>query len=146
MRIFLNQGMATPRNDRKENIMNAETLKTETTTSEETTSSTTATPPTPEQMMEALKSVIDPEIGLSLVELGLIYQAKMLETTPGTAYVLMTLTSPMCPMGPQIMNDVHQTAKSIPGVSDVKVELTFNPAWDPRTMASEETKMLLGIY
>lgn len=101
--------------------------------------------PTPEQLLENLKPVLDPEIGMSIVDLGLIYQTTMLEDNQ-TAFVLMTLTSPMCPMGPQIMNDVHATTAKFPGVKDVKVELTFTPAWDPKTMASEEVKMMLGIF
>ncbi len=110
----------------------------------ETNSATTPTEPTPEIIRKAVRGVIDPEIGLSIVDLGLIYDIKLLENN--FAHVTMTLTSPMCPMGPQIMNDVHQTAKSVPGVSDVKVELTFQPPWDPKTMADDEVKMMLGIF
>lgn len=100
--------------------------------------------PTPEALLEALKPLIDPEVGLAIVDMGLIYKTEMLPD--GTAYVLHTLTSPMCPLGPQIMNDIHQTLAKLPGVKDVKVEVTFNPPWDPKTMASDEVKMMLGIF
>lgn len=97
-----------------------------------------------EALLEGLRSVIDPEVGLAIVDMGLIYKAEM--SPDGIVYVLHSLTSPMCPMGPQIMNDIHQTVAKLPGVKDVKVEVTFNPPWDPKTMASEDVKMMLGIF
>ncbi len=99
---------------------------------------------TPEILLEAIRPVIDPEIGLSIVDLGLIYETKM--TDNSTAYVEMTLTSPMCPLGPQIMSEVHMALQKVSGVNEVKIELTFNPPWDPKTMASEEVQMMLGIF
>lgn len=105
---------------------------------------TTSASVTSEQLREALQPVIDPEIGLSIVDLGLIYDTKMLDD--GVAHVVMTFTSPMCPMGPQLMSEVHAAAAKVAGVRDVKVELTFNPPWDPKTMPTEETRMLLGIF
>lgn len=106
----------------------------------------TDTPPTvtSEQLRAAIQPVIDPEIGLSIVDLGLIYDTKMIDN--GIAHVLMTFTSPMCPMGPQIMGEVHAATAKVPGVNEVKIELTFNPPWDPKTMPTEETRMLLGIF
>ncbi len=109
-----------------------------------TLSTPPTTEPTPEMLRAAIQPVIDPEIGLSIVDLGLIYETKMV--ADGIAHVLMTLTSPMCPMGPQIMNDVHLATAKVDGVKDVKVELTFNPPWDPRTMATDDVKMMLGIF
>jgi metal-sulfur cluster biosynthetic enzyme len=100
--------------------------------------------PTPQALREALLPVIDPELGLSIVDLGLIYETKMVENK--TAHVLMTLTSPMCPMGPQIMSAAHEAVQVVDGVEDVKVELTFNPPWDPNTMATEDVQMMLGIF
>lgn len=97
------------------------------------------------QILEAIVPVIDPEIGLSIVDLGLIYKTQMLEDGK-TAHVLMTLTSPMCPMGPQIMSEVHVAVLKLEGVEEVKVELTFNPAWDPKTMANDEVQMMLGMF
>ncbi|MBI2345891.1 MAG: metal-sulfur cluster assembly factor [Deltaproteobacteria bacterium] len=100
--------------------------------------------PTSEQLMEALKPIIDPEIGIAIVDLGLIYKTEMLPD--GLAYVLHSLTSPMCPFGPQLMSEIHQAVAKVPGVKDVKVEVTFNPPWDPKTMASDDVKMMLGIF
>jgi metal-sulfur cluster biosynthetic enzyme len=100
--------------------------------------------PSSTQLLDALRPVIDPELGISIVDLGLIYETKMLDD--GVAHVLMTLTSPMCPLGPQIMGDVHSSTQKLEGVSDVKVELTFTPPWDPKTMADEDTQMILGIF
>lgn len=100
--------------------------------------------PNKEQIIAAIKPVIDPEIGISIVDLGLIYDGNMIENN--TAHVLMTLTSPMCPMGPQIMGEVHQAVQVLEGVDDVKVELTFDPPWDPKNMCDEDTKMMLGIF
>lgn len=96
------------------------------------------------ELIDAIRPVIDPEIGLSIVELGLIYKAEML--ADGTVHVLHTLTSPMCPLGPQIMSDIHNAVAKVDGVKDVKVEITFNPPWDPQTMASDDVKMMLGIF
>ncbi|MBI2343950.1 MAG: metal-sulfur cluster assembly factor [Deltaproteobacteria bacterium] len=95
-------------------------------------------------LRRALEPVIDPEIGLSIVDLGLIYDTKMIDA--GVAHILMTLTSPMCPLGPQIMQDVHAAIQRLEGIRDVKVELTFNPPWDPKTMANDDVKMMLGIF
>lgn len=117
-----------------------ETIKDNNTPASPTSSATL----TSADIREAIKPVIDPEIGISIVDLGLVYDTNLLEG--GIAHVLMTLTSPMCPMGPQIMNEVHQTVAKLEPVKDVKVELTFNPPWDPKTMCDDETKMLLGIF
>ncbi|MBI4365759.1 MAG: metal-sulfur cluster assembly factor [Deltaproteobacteria bacterium] len=98
----------------------------------------------PEALLDAIRPIMDPEVGLSIVDMGLIYRTELLPD--GTAHVLHTLTSPMCPLGPQIMNEIHQTLARLPGVKDVKVEVTFNPPWDPKTMASDDVKLMLGIF
>lgn len=100
--------------------------------------------PSSEELLEALRPIIDPEIGIAIVDLGLIYKTEML--ADGTAYVVHSLTSPMCPFGPQLMKEIHLATARVPGVKDVKVEVTFNPPWDPKTMASDEVKMMLGIF
>ena len=94
------------------------------------------------EIKEKLKEVFDPEIRVNVVDLGLIYEIK---ADGETVNVKMTLTSPMCPLGPQMMKDVHNKVLELPGVKDANVELVWSPAWDPRTMASEEAKMELGI-
>lgn len=103
----------------------------------------TAQAPTIEQIREKLAEVKDPEIDLSIVELGLVYDIQLED---GTVYVTMTLTSPGCPLGPVIRGEAYAKLKQIPGVRDVDVQIVWNPPWDPRTMASEDVKMMLGIW
>jgi metal-sulfur cluster biosynthetic enzyme len=98
---------------------------------------------TEERVREELKNVVDPEIGIDMVSLGLIYGVRI---EGSTVFVTMTLTSPGCPVAGMFINAVHAALMSIPGVTDAKVDLTFAPPWDPRTMASEEAKMMMGIY
>jgi metal-sulfur cluster biosynthetic enzyme len=96
-----------------------------------------------EALMEALRPVTDPEIGLSIVDLGLIYG---IDTVNNDVTVRMTLTSPACPLGPEIMNDVKSTLEQLPFVKKVDVQLVWSPRWDPRVMASEDAQMELGIF
>ena len=100
---------------------------------------------TKEQIFESLKPIIDPEIGISIVDLGLIYNAVFKEEDK-KVHVEMTLTSPACPVGPQLMAAVHTKAAGIPGVNDAEVKLVWTPKWDPKTMASDEAKDQLGIF
>lgn len=93
-------------------------------------------------VLETVRTVMDPEIGLSIVELGLVYGV---EVQDGNVTVRMTLTSPACPLGGVIQGQVHQTVKKLPWAKEVKVELVWSPRWDPKTMASEDAKMELGI-
>ena len=92
---------------------------------------------------ENLKTVIDPELGVNIVDLGLIYSV---DINDGNVTVKMTLTSPACPLGAVIQGQVHQALKKLPWVKEPKVELVWTPRWDPREMASEEAKMQLGIF
>ena len=105
--------------------------------------SETAAPPSVERVRDELRNVVDPEIGIDMVSLGLIYDIRL---EGSTVFVTMTLTSPGCPVAGMFINAVHSALMSIPGVSEAKVDLTFAPPWDPRTMASEEAKMMMGIY
>lgn len=99
------------------------------------------------QIGAALATVFDPEIHMSIVELGLVYGVKVKDLEQGKAVtVTMSLTSPACPYGPMLLATVHGALAKVPGVRDVDVDLTFVPTWDPRTMASEEAKDQLGIY
>ncbi len=100
--------------------------------------------PTAEQIMEALEPVQDPELHLGIVDLGLVYDVDV--TKDGIVNVLMTLTTPACPIGPLLVGMIQDTLMDLPGVKDVDVELTFAPPWDPRTMASDEIKMMLGVW
>ena len=98
---------------------------------------------------EALRPVQDPEIHMSVVDLGLIYGAAIEQSEEGEGHnvrVRMSLTSPMCPYGPMLLAMAHGAVAKLPGVRNVDVDLTFDPVWDPRTMADDETKDALGIY
>jgi metal-sulfur cluster biosynthetic enzyme len=99
---------------------------------------------TPEAIKKALQPVVDPEIGISVVDLGLIRDIQI--TPEGSVTVRMTLTSPFCPEGPAIVQEVEQTVRFLPGVKEAAVELVWNPPWDPRTEASDEVKAMLGIW
>ena len=100
--------------------------------------------PTEQEVYEALKPIEDPELHLSIVDLGLIYGVKF-EEDGKRAVVDMTLTSIACPVGPQLRASVHAAALSVPGVVDAYVNLVFNPPWDPRTMASDDVLLHLGL-
>ena len=105
------------------------------------------TQPTFRQIGEALGKVQDPEIHMSITELGLVYGARVEEQGDGNSVVVrMSLTSPACPYGPVLLATVHGAVAKLPGVRDVDVDLVFEPAWDPRTMASEEAKDQLGLF
>lgn len=101
------------------------------------------------QIGDAVGPVKDPEIHISIAELGLIYGAQITPSTEGEGSrvkLTMSLTSPACPYGPMLLASVHGALAKIPGVRDVDVDLSFAPTWDPRTMASEEAKDQLGIF
>lgn len=99
---------------------------------------------TKEELLNIIRPVIDPELGFSLVDLGLIYDAKQEEN--GDVYVLMTLTSPWCPIGPHIRDQVAKELQKDDNIKTVKIEWTFDPPWDPEQMATEEVKWDLGIF
>ena len=77
---------------------------------------------------KALRQVKDPEIGLNIIDLGLVYDV---EVEDGEVHIKMTLTSPGCPVGPQIMGDADQAARMLDGVTGVEVELVWEPFWTP---------------
>jgi metal-sulfur cluster biosynthetic enzyme len=96
-----------------------------------------------DKLWEEIGTVVDPEIGISITELGLIYDV---QTDGDKALVTMTLTSMGCPVGPQIQASVHGACIRVDGIEDAEVEIVFSPSWNPREMASEEAQMMLGIY
>lgn len=91
---------------------------------------------------KALGPVVDPEIRLSIVELGLIYG---IVVEDGKVQVQMTLTTPMCPYGPMLQDMTKQAAASVPGVQEANVQLVWDPAWDPRQMCTDDAKVALGL-
>lgn len=96
------------------------------------------------KVWKEIESVEDPEIGMTLVELGLIYDINVDDN--GVADVVMTFTSMGCPFGPQLQAETQVAAARTEGITDANVEVVFSPPWDPHTMASEDAKMTLGIY
>ncbi len=89
---------------------------------------------------EALENVIDPELGLDFVELGLVYDIAVEEEE---VFITFTLTSPGCPIGPQVSEQMEEFVGDLPGVSKVHPKMTFTPAWTPDLM-SEDAKFALG--
>jgi metal-sulfur cluster biosynthetic enzyme len=96
---------------------------------------------TVEQVEEALTNVIDPELGLDFVELGLVYD---IEVENDQVYVTFTLTSPGCPIGPQVSDQMREFVGELDGVSKVHPKMVFNPPWSPDLM-SEDAKFALGF-
>lgn len=90
----------------------------------------------------ALENVIDPELGVDIVNLGLVYDVNLDEE--GTAEVTMTLTSMGCPLGPQIVSNIKQELAELPEVKDVNVNIVWNPPWS-RDKMSRYAKMALGV-
>jgi metal-sulfur cluster biosynthetic enzyme len=93
-----------------------------------------------EAVTEALSNVIDPELGLDFVELGLIYGV---EIEGGNVNVTFTLTTPACPIGPQVSEQIEEFVGEIPGVEQVTSQMVFTPPWSPDKM-SEDAKFALG--
>jgi metal-sulfur cluster biosynthetic enzyme len=89
---------------------------------------------------EALSNVIDPELGLDFVELGLIYG---IEIDESTVHVTFTLTTPACPIGPQVTEQIQEFVGELPGVETVNASMVFTPPWSPDKM-SEDAKFALG--
>ncbi|UCF81179.1 MAG: DUF59 domain-containing protein [Acidobacteriota bacterium] len=102
-------------------------------------------PLTKESVLEALKVVKDPEIRLGIVDLGLIYDVDISEDGKEVT-IKMTLTSPMCPYGQVLINQVREIAQGMEGVETATVYVVWEPLWDPKTMASDEVKDLLGLW
>ncbi len=105
-------------------------------------------PVTEEQVRDVLKKINDPEIHISIWDLGLIYgiDVQPADGEKAKVNVKMTLTGPGCPYGPALLSKTHADVSQLPGVSDVNVDLVWVPQWDPRKMASDEAKMQLGIF
>ena len=96
---------------------------------------------TREEVLEILRQVEDPELGMDIVDLGLLYEV---EVEDSKAKVLYSLTSMGCPAGPLIAGDIDSTARQVEGIDDVALELTFDPPWTPDKM-SDDAKFILGF-
>jgi FeS assembly SUF system protein len=95
-----------------------------------------------EDIVTALKKVYDPEMPVNIYELGLIYDLTVDDA--GSAAIRMTLTAPNCPVAGTMPGEVERAVRAVPGVSDVRLELTFDPPWSKDRM-SEAAKLALGI-
>lgn len=100
---------------------------------------------TEDGVLETLKTVFDPEIGINIVDLGLIYGVATDETEQKVV-VTYTLTSPACPVGPMLEAQIREAVANLDEVKTVETDLVFSPPWDPREMASDEAKFELGIF
>jgi metal-sulfur cluster biosynthetic enzyme len=98
--------------------------------------------PTREQVLEALGGVLDPELGMSVVELGLVYGVDIVN---GAVNITMTLTAPGCPVHDVMPDWIRQAVMAVPGVLSVDVRITFDPPWTPeRIKLSPQNRGLLG--
>ena len=96
---------------------------------------------TEESVRQALRSVKDPELNLNIIDIGLVYD---IQVEGGSVLVQMTLTSPGCPAGPEILGDAEQTIKAMTGVEDVKIELVWEPYWTPERI-DPRVRAFLGL-
>ena len=99
---------------------------------------------TKDDIFEGLKNVYDPEIGVNVVDLGLVYDADITQES-GDVLVTMTLTSLGCPLGPVIVQEVNNALRDLPGIGGTDVKIVWSPPWSP-DMMSEEAKDELGIW
>lgn len=96
---------------------------------------------TEEDVYEVLEEVIDPELGLDFVSLGLVYDVNI---EGSDVYVTFTLTTPACPIGPQVSEQMREFVGDMPGVTGVHPKMVFDPAWSPEMM-TEDAKFALGF-
>jgi metal-sulfur cluster biosynthetic enzyme len=94
------------------------------------------------QIYEKLKGIYDPEVGINIVDMGLIYS---LDIVDNKVAITMTLTSPGCPAGPQILSQIDSQVKTVAGIDDVDINVVWSPPWSP-DMLSEEARDQLGIF
>lgn len=98
---------------------------------------------TEEQVRETLKHVIDPELGINIVDLGLVYEVDV--SDEGSVHIDYTLTTMGCPIGPLIEHQMQSLLANVPGVKEVEAEMVLRPPWSPEMM-SEEAKAALGYF
>ncbi len=99
-----------------------------------------------ESILEALRQVRDPELLINVVDLGLIYGIGVTDVDgKSNVRVIMTMTTPACPFGPQLVQDIKKVVSDLEGAGEVEVQLTLNPPWTPDRM-SEEARDELGIF
>ena len=96
-----------------------------------------------DSVKSSLKRVVDPEIGINIVDLGLVYEINV--NQENDVQVLMTLTAPNCPFGDMIMMETEFAVRSVKDVNLVKINLTFDPPWNPDQHVSDEAKYQMGL-
>ena len=96
-----------------------------------------------DKIIEAMHTVYDPELPMDIYELGLIYEVRTADD--GGVLITMTLTTPNCPAAQSLPADVEKAARAVEGVTDVKVQITFDPPWD-KTMMSEAALFQMGLF
>lgn len=99
--------------------------------------------PTEQAVFETLKSVFDPELGINIVDLGLVYEVKV--DDEGGVDIEYTLTTMGCPIGPLIEDQMRALLAEVPGVEEIRPEMVLRPAWSPEMM-SDEAKAALGVF
>ncbi|MBI4052547.1 MAG: metal-sulfur cluster assembly factor [Candidatus Diapherotrites archaeon] len=92
-----------------------------------------------EKIREALRQVIDPELHFNIVELGLVYEIKV---SGGDVKIVMSLTSPACPAGPQMIAQAETVARQVEGVKNAEIEITFEPPWNPKMASGKALEAL----
>jgi len=100
-----------------------------------------------ESVYAALRSVQDPELSVNIVDLGLVYEVQVTESSPGRyqVHVKMTLTSPACPVGPQMIQEARDAVLDLEGVEDAEVEMVVSPPWTPDRM-TDDARDELGLF
>ncbi len=98
--------------------------------------------PTVEQVRDALRAVKDPELNLNVIDLGLVYEIEV--SDGGEVHVQMTLTSPGCPAGPEMLSEAQMVLESLDGVTRANVELVWEPYWTPEKMDPKVRSLLWG--
>ena len=99
----------------------------------------TTTELTEAALRQTLRSVKDPELNLNIIDLGLVYDV---DVEDGSVHIQMTLTSPGCPAGPQILNDINQAVRPMEGVKDVDIEIVWEPYWSPEKIEPKIRAMM----
>jgi metal-sulfur cluster biosynthetic enzyme len=94
---------------------------------------------TEDAVRQVLRTVKDPELDLNIIDLGLVYDV---EVEDGNVHIEMTLTSPGCPAGPMIMNDIYKEVRALDGVKDVDVEIVWEPYWTPEKIEPKIRAMM----
>jgi metal-sulfur cluster biosynthetic enzyme len=120
-----------------------ETVQTDHDTSPSESGVASAGPPTQERVLDALRNVYDPELGINIVDLGLVYEVRV--DDEGGIDIEYSLTTMGCPIGPLIEDQMRSLLETVPGAGEVRPEMVLRPAWTPEMM-SEEAKAALGVF